>query len=92
VEVMDTLNRASIRNCIKTKLLHSCREKLNAISTGVNSIFLPEDYPFMKFTRYLKSKVTEVIEKLPGDKEEIKFKLSNELKDQVSILLVQIKQ
>lgn len=91
VEVMDILYRASIRNRIKTKLLYSCREKLNTISTGVNSIFLPGDYPFMKFARYLKSKVTEVIEKIPEKKEEIKFKMSDELKNQVSILLVQLK-
>ncbi|HRE74309.1 MAG TPA: hypothetical protein PLR45_06430 [Flavobacteriales bacterium] len=92
VDAMDILYRASIRNRIKTKLLHSCREKLNVISTGVNSIFLPGDYPFMKFARHLKSKVTEVIEKLPGDKEEIKFKLSDELKDQIAILNIQLKQ
>lgn len=92
VEVMDILYRASIRNRIKTKLLHSCREKLNSISTGVNSIFMPEDYPFMKFIQFLKSKVTEVIERIPGKAEEIKFRLSEDLKDQVSILLVQLKQ
>lgn len=89
--VMDRLKKGSMKERIKTAILHDCMKELTEITDGVSGIMLPLDYPFTKFISYIKSRLVAVIQNA-GKKEVIKFRISKELEYQISILFVQLNQ
>jgi hypothetical protein len=87
--LFEKLQKASIKNVISFDELTDTSEKIRELCDGFYGFCLPEDYPFTAFLRLMTDKLTSLTDKAIG-KKEIRFKISDELFAQMTVLKIQI--
>lgn len=87
--LFEKLKKASSKNVITYSDLTDYLEQIKEMSDGFYGFCLPEDYPFIPFLRLLTDKLTVLTDKAIG-KKEIRFKISDELFTQMTILKIQL--
>ncbi len=87
--LFEKLQKASIKNVIRVDELTDKLEKIRELCYGFYGFCLPEDYPFTAFLRLMTDKLTSLTEKAIG-KKEIRFKISDEMFTQMTVLKIQI--
>lgn len=89
LQIFDALLKASDDRVISRKKLMNCYEQMKEFGTGVYAPFLPSDYPFMPFIRFLMQRLEAMVENAKGMKE-TKFGVSDELEKMMVILKIQL--
>lgn len=89
LDLFEKLQKASRKNVITVDELTDTTEKIRELCDGFYGFCLPEDYPFIAFLRLMTDKLTALTDKAFG-KKEIRFKISDEMFTQMTVLRIQI--
>lgn len=89
LDLFEKLKKASSKNVITVDELTDNLEKIRELCDGFYGFCLPEDYPFTPFLRLMTDKLTSLTDKAIG-KKEIRFKISDEMFAQMTVLKIQI--
>ena len=89
LKIFERLRKASIKSVISRKELTFCYEKMRDFCEGIYAFCLPADYPFRPFVYFLTDRLALLTDKSKG-MDEIKFKVTDELREMMSILTIQL--
>lgn len=89
LKVFERLRKASIKSVISRKELTLCYGKMREFCEGIYAYCLPDDYPFRRFIYFLTDRLAALTDSAKG-RDEIKFRIPDEMRDMISILTIQL--